>query len=136
MPRRDLWLSPNHAVFVDGALIPIVCLVNGRSIVQEPIDRIRYFHVELQRHDVLLAEGLPCESYLDTGNRTDFENAPGATQLHPDFVAWRWEAEACAPLVVSGPILDAVRAHLAVRVATPPSPPPQRYPATVELAPL
>ena len=68
-PFRDLLLSPDHAVFVDGLLIPIRYLMNGASVAQENCDDITYWHVELDRHDVLLAEGLPAESYLDTGNR-------------------------------------------------------------------
>ena len=67
LPRRDLWLSPDHAVFVDDVLIPIKRLINSTSIEQVPMDQITYYHVELEHHDVLLAEGLPAESYLDTG---------------------------------------------------------------------
>jgi len=73
-PWRDLWLSPDHAVFVDGVLIPIKHLINDISIEQVPVCEVRYYHVELARHEVLLAEGLPCESYLDTGNRSNFSN--------------------------------------------------------------
>ena len=75
-PRRDLVLSPDHAVhgsaLADGpaVLVPVRYLVNGATIVQEAADAISYFHVELDRHDVLLAEGLPTESYLDTANRS------------------------------------------------------------------
>jgi collagen type I/II/III/V/XI/XXIV/XXVII alpha len=43
--------------------------------VQVAVDAVTYFHVELPRHDVLLAEGLAAESYLDTGNRSVFANA-------------------------------------------------------------
>ena len=71
-PARDLLLSPDHAVFRGGALIPARALINGSTIVQEPASSAHYFHVELPRHAVLLAEGLPCESYLDTGNRAAF----------------------------------------------------------------
>src|ERR1019366_10641252 len=62
-----------------GVLIPIRYLVNGRSIAQEARDEVTYWHVELARHDILLAEGLPAESYLDTGNRDAFADnaAPG-----------------------------------------------------------
>jgi V8-like Glu-specific endopeptidase len=73
-PSRDLWLSPDHAVFVAGALIPVRYLLNGASIVQEPREVVVYWHVELPRHDVLLAENLPAETYLDTGNRGAFES--------------------------------------------------------------
>jgi hypothetical protein len=74
-PRRDLFLSPDHAVFVDGALIPVRYLANGATIVQERRDQVSYWHVELDRHAVILAEGLACESYLDTGNRASFTGA-------------------------------------------------------------
>jgi hypothetical protein len=73
-PHRDLLLSPDHAVFVDGALIPIRYLVNDVTVAQQKIDEVTYWHVELARHEVLLAEGLACESYLDTGNRGAFED--------------------------------------------------------------
>ncbi len=72
VPRRTLWLSPDHAVLVDGRLIPIRYLINGATIATEPREQVSYWHVELPAHDVVLAEGLPAESYLDTGNRDAF----------------------------------------------------------------
>jgi hypothetical protein len=113
MPHRDLWLSPDHAVFIDGVLIPIKYLINGRTVVQEPRESVHYFHIELAQHDILSAEGLPCESFLDTGGRSSFENSGSLTVLHPEFGAWRWEAEGCAPLIITGPDLQAVRQRLA-----------------------
>ena len=115
LPTRDLLLSPHHAVFVDGVLIPVQYLINDCTISQERADEISYWHVELAEHDVILAEGLACESYLDTGNRDAFDNAD-VTALHPRFGLRDrdvWETRACAPLVESGPKLDAVRARLA-----------------------
>ncbi len=116
-PARDLWLSPDHAVFVAGALIPVRYLVNGRSIAQEPRDTVTYWHVELERHGVLLAEGLPCESYLDTGNRAAFANGGDAVQLHPAFAHAVWDTRACAPLVLDGPALATARRRLLARAA-------------------
>ncbi len=117
-PARDLWLSPDHAVFIDAVLIPIRLLINHHTICQIAIDQVEYWHVELESHDVLLAEGLPAESYLDTGNRAVFAN-DGATvllhpdfQLHPDHGHFTWEALECAPLVVSGAALEEVRRWL------------------------
>jgi hypothetical protein len=112
MPCSDLWLSPDHAVFVDDVLIPIQYLINGSNVAQEPRDEVTYYHVELARHDVLLAEGLPCESYLDTGNRSNFANEGTSLALHPDFSSLTWEALGCAPLVVTGPTLEAVQHRL------------------------
>jgi hypothetical protein len=106
-PHRDLLLSPDHAVFVDGVLIPVRYLVNGATVVQETIDSVTYYHVELGRHDVVLAEGLPAESYLDTGNRAAFANGGTTIQAHPDFARRVWQAHSCAPLITGGSVLDA-----------------------------
>ncbi len=91
VPHRDLLVSPDHAVVFDGMLIPAKLLANGASIAADTACRdVTYFHVELASHDILLAEGLAAESYLDTGNRdmfedAGFENAAPAIVLHPDF---------------------------------------------------
>jgi hypothetical protein len=124
-PARDLLLSPDHAVFVGGdgiapgVLVPIRYLINGTTIVRQRVSAIEYWHVELPQHDVILAEGLPTESYLDTGNRSAFEGGGPALQLHPDFAQHAWEAQACAPQITRGPILLAIRRHLATRAANP-----------------
>ncbi|MGE0221663.1 MAG: Hint domain-containing protein [Acetobacteraceae bacterium] len=117
-PSRDLYLSPDHAVFVDGVLIPVRCLVNGDSIAQCAVNEVTYFHVELACHDIVLAEGLSVESYLDTGDRDSFANGGGVTRLFPAFgpaggSGMVWDAHACAPLVVTGPKVEAVRRVLA-----------------------
>jgi hypothetical protein len=111
-PCRDLFLSPDHAVFVDGALIPVKYLINGDSIQQVPLDEVTYFHIELQEHSVLLAEDLPAESYLDTGDRTKFANGGKQSTLFPDFATRMWEAAGCAPLVVTGATLEAARRRI------------------------
>ena len=121
LPHSELVLSPDHAVYVDGALIPVRYLVNGATIRRLAVADVHYFHVELAdasgaaTHDVLLVEGLPTESFLDTGNRAAFANGGAETMLHPDFALKIWETEACAPLVVSGPALASVRAALLVQ---------------------
>jgi hypothetical protein len=112
VPRRDLWLSPDHAVAMGGALIPVRHLLNGATIVQEPAALARYHHVELARHDLLLAEGLAVESYLDTGNRAAFAESGPVLALHPDFSRRIWGMAGCAPLVESGPPLAAARRAL------------------------
>ena len=110
VPRRDLWLSPDHAVFVNDVLIPIKHLINGLTIEQMPVKGLTYYHIELSQHDVMMAEGLFVESYLDTGDRSNFTNGGGVVTLQPDFSARVWEMMGCAPLVISGSPLDAARA--------------------------
>jgi hypothetical protein len=109
VPFRDVFLSPDHAVFAGDVLVPVRELINGTSIAQVPVDEVTYYHVELRHHDVVFAEGLPAESYLDTGNRTNFQGEAGVIKLHPEFTALAWDALGCAPLVLAGPELEAVK---------------------------
>ena len=99
-------------------LVPIRYLVNGRTIRQEPRSEVTYWHVELAEHSVLYAEGVPAESYLDTGNRGAFANGGPVMDLHPDFSRHVWEAQGCAPLVVDGPNLAAAKRRLLARAST------------------
>ncbi len=120
VPTRDLVVSPDHCLFIDGRLIPVKLLINDMTIVQERGTRIvHYYHVELERHAVLLAEGAPAESYLDTGNRAFFSNAGLALVLHPEFEVNAhlkcWEADACAPLAVSQELVKPIWLRLAER---------------------
>lgn len=123
LPQRDLLLSPDHALYVDGVLVPVRYLINGASIAQEDHDHVLWYHVELDFHDAILAEGLPAESYLDTGNRHAFDNGGPLVALDPDFAvrdatALRiWAEQAMAPLVTDGPVLCALRARLIARAA-------------------
>jgi hypothetical protein len=82
------------------------------------VDSVTYFHIQLAEHAVILAEGLPVENYLDTGDRSSFADA-AVKQLHPDFGAERRDAAflrdalACAPLSITGREIELVRARLA-----------------------
>ena len=109
-PVRDLWLSPDHAVFVNDVLVPVKYLLNGTSIAQVPRKTVTYYHVELPQHELILAEGLAVESYLDVGGRSNFENGGRVVALFPNFTCLKWETEGCAQLVVTGAELEAARA--------------------------
>ncbi len=113
LPARDLFLSPDHALLLDGALIPVKLLINGGSIARVPVASVTYYHLELAEHAVLLAEGIEAESYLPGADRGNFSNGGGAVTLFAYFSAHAWEAHGCAPMVLTGPVLAAARRRLA-----------------------
>jgi hypothetical protein len=116
VPARDLLVSPDHALFIDGVLMQAQSLVNGATILRAPpAGRITYFHVELDRHAILFAEGLAAESYLDTGNRGAFAGEAGARPLFADLARRTWAADACAPLLLDGAAVVAAHCRLLAR---------------------
>jgi len=63
-PSRAIRLSPAQAVSIDDVLVPVMHLVNGATILREQRASVTYFHIELDRHDMLISDGLPVESYV------------------------------------------------------------------------
>jgi antigen 43 len=131
VPSRDLLLTSEHCVFVEGKLVPIRMLVNhGSIVIDKSVTHYQYFHVELENHAILIAEGLETESYLDTGNRGNFSNAPVAS-LHTDqpldVDEHAWQSRAIAPLTVDRETVEPIwqklnaRANLIGLAATQPN---------------
>jgi hypothetical protein len=76
LPVCDLFVSPDHALLVDGLLVQASALVNGTTIARAPAPapRFTYFHVELVDHALILAEGVPAETFVDHVTRRRFDN--------------------------------------------------------------
>jgi hypothetical protein len=101
VPHRDLRVTKGHSLFLDGLLIPVEFLVNHRSILwDDRAQEVTVYHLELDTHDVLLANGAPAESYRDDGNRWLFQNANSGWDLPP--------RPPCAPVLTGGAVVDAV----------------------------
>ena len=101
VPHRDLAVTKGHSLFLDGVLIPVEFLVNHRSIRwDDRAQEVTVYHIELDTHDVLLANGAPAESYRDDGNRWLFRNANTGWGLPPQAP--------CAPVLTGGATVDAV----------------------------
>jgi hypothetical protein len=88
VPHRDLYLSPRHAVYVDGLLVTVGSLVNGINIVccdTSDLQRIDYFHIELAQYDIVFAEGAPSETLTSlSGEHLFFDNWSERSALQID----------------------------------------------------
>lgn len=107
VPSRDLFVSPDHAICEGGVLVHAWRLVNGASITQpQHVERVEYFHFELDTHDIVFAENAPTETFLDASCRTRFELAEGVPGT---------AATPCRPRVEDGYYLERLRARINAR---------------------
>ena len=68
LPHADLYVTGYHSLLIDGVLAPAATLINGTTIVRDEereYDELEYFHVKLESHDVIYAEGVLAETLLE-----------------------------------------------------------------------
>lgn len=114
VPYKDMLITPEHCLFLNGRFVPVRMLVNGSSIFYDrSLTQYTYYHVETARHAVIMADGMLTESYLDTGNRRSFAQADNVVKLGGKPRSWT--DHAAAPLSVARDEVEPVFMALAAR---------------------
>jgi len=123
VPARNLWLSADHGICIDGALIAAGRLINRSTILRDiTVESAAYVHIELDEHEVLIAEDCPAESYRDEGpSREAFENAAEFAALYPEPLPW--PPVPCLPALDQGFVLEAIERRLTERAGLEPPEP-------------
>jgi hypothetical protein len=100
VPHADLYLTRRHALFIDGVLVPVGCLINGTTITlfdAEEFDELEFFHIKLAHHGVIYAEGAPCETLLQAP-----DTAAGFVHGVRGHGTTASDERRCAPIVCNG----------------------------------
>jgi hypothetical protein len=115
LPSRDLMVSPMHALLIDEVFVPAAALVNGVSILRRELaGAAEYIHVELDQHEVIFAEGVPAETFVDDNSRAMFENVAEYYDLYGTTESPRGFS---APRIEEGYQLEAIRSRIAGQAA-------------------
>ena len=100
VPHTDLYVTGHHSVLIDDVLVPAMMLINGTTVTRYEAleyDELEYFHIKLESHDVIYAEGAPAETLFDVNesavNFADYLRRYGAPTI---------EEVRCAPLIDVG----------------------------------
>jgi hypothetical protein len=110
VPHADLYVTAGHCMLIDGVLAPAEMLINGTTITRhEPVgcEALEYYHVKLESHDVVYAEGAPAETlfYVD-------ESAVNFADYLRQYGSPATQGGRCAPLVHIGGGRDELKSRL------------------------
>ncbi len=100
VPHSDLFVSCWHALLLDGLLIPAGDLINGTTIERceaRECDELEYFHIKLDGHNVIYAEGAPVETMLNVE-----ESASNFAEYLRLYGVANAAGNLCAPLATYG----------------------------------
>lgn len=114
IPHKDMKVTPEHCLFLNGKFIPVRMLVNGYSIYYDhSIASYDYYHLELEEHSIIMADGVLSESYLNTNNHKHFHQNDNIITLKPHIKTW--EKDAAAPLATDRKIVEPLYYHFKER---------------------
>lgn len=75
VPQRDVLVSPNHRILLNDPVVEIITgqkevlcaaqfLINGQTIVREPLGEITYHHILFDKHEIVVSSGCESESFF------------------------------------------------------------------------
>jgi hypothetical protein len=100
IPHADLYVTQWHALLIDGVLVQAGCLINDTTITlyeSREHDELEFFHVRLESHDVIYAEGAPVETLLNVE-----ENAVNFVDYLRKYGTPATEETPCVPIIPCG----------------------------------
>lgn len=107
VPYKDMLITSEHCLLVDGKFVPARMLVNGRSIYYDTTTTsYDYYHIETAEHSVIMADGMLTESYLDTGNRRNFQQNGKVIRIGGKQK--NWQQDAAVPLAVQREFVEPI----------------------------
>jgi hypothetical protein len=104
VPHADLFVTSIHALLIDDALVPVCNLINGTTIAvfdAGEMDELEFFHIKLPHHDVIWAEGTPCETLLKVD-----ENAINFAEYLREYGPPACDNATCVPVLGYGPRVE------------------------------
>ena len=97
VPHADLYVTRAHALFIDGVLVTAGSLINDTTITlyeAREYDELEFFHIKLESHDVIYAEGAPVETLANVD-----ENAVNFAEYFRRYGTPKTEEAPCVPIV-------------------------------------
>jgi hypothetical protein len=110
VPHADLYVTGAHALLIDGLLIPAEILINSTTIRRHEArenDELEFFHIKLESHDAIYAEGAPVETLLSVDER-----AVNFAEYFRKYGVSEIDETRCAPFAFYGRGRDELKSRL------------------------
>ncbi|NVN02520.1 MULTISPECIES: Hint domain-containing protein [Asaia] len=114
IPFEDLLVTPEHSLVFDNCFVPSRMLVNNATIIQDEALEATVYHLALEHHGILIANGALSESYLDTGNRSLFQEK-GRSSMTIAARRKTWSTDAALPLCTEREFVEPLYKSLLIR---------------------